>query len=298
MLWLSFLLVACVAAVASCARLCAAAVAAAREAGGVGAGRDLSLYEAAFLSGGPRRVGDLALVTMARQRRLLLAHTGWVTVVDPEGRDDWERSVIAAIGPRGQAPVPPVRAALAEAEPVRALADRLVAAGLAVPAAARTNVAAAVRQVRAAAVLVVLMGAAALLVVEPDAGPGRAAAWFALPLLLTLGCLAIARVEAHPYTRWASPAGQRLLGRIEVPRPRPAPRREAAAGGEGGGAGGGGPVGGLGGAGGGGLGRAGGGGPVGGGRDDAGFLTALALRGASALPDPALRAAFKAHWGH
>lgn len=38
------------------------------------------------------------------------------------------------------------------------------------------------------------------------------AVWFALPLTLTLSCLAIARVEVHPYSRWASPAGQRLLG--------------------------------------------------------------------------------------
>jgi uncharacterized protein (TIGR04222 family) len=251
MFWLLFLLVACAAAVASCARLCASAVTAAREPEGAGAGRrGLSLYEVAFLSGGPRRVGDLALVTMGRQRRLLLAHTGWVTVVDPDGRDELERSVIAAIGPCGQSPVSPVRAALDSAAPVRALADRLVAAGLAVPAAARTNVAAAVRQVRAAVGLVLLMGAAALLVVEPGSGRGRVVAWFALPLLLTLGCLAIARVEMHPYTRWASPAGQRLLGRIETPGA------------------------------------------------DSEILTALALHGASALPDPALRAAFKAHWGH
>ncbi|MGW2560672.1 FHA domain-containing protein, partial [Streptomyces sp. NPDC001514] len=33
--------------------------------------------------------------------RLLLAHTGWATVVDPEGVDDLERSVIRAIGPQG-----------------------------------------------------------------------------------------------------------------------------------------------------------------------------------------------------
>ncbi|ADI06200.1 integral membrane protein [Streptomyces bingchenggensis BCW-1] len=282
MLWLLFLLVACAAAVASCARLCVAAVAAAQEPEGAGAGRGaLSLYEAAFLSGGPQRVGDLALVAMDRQRRLLLAHTGWVTVVDPDGQDELERSVITAIGPHGQSPVPPVRAALAGAAPVRALADRLVAAGLAVPAAARTNVAAAVRQVRAAAGLVLLMGAAALLIVEPEAGRERAAAWFALPLLLTLGCLAIARVEAHPYTRWASPAGQKLLGRIDTPRPRPARFAPGRGGDRRGGDGRGRGVGAY-------------------GREgaDAELLTLLALHGASALPDPALRSAFKAHWGH
>ena len=37
------------------------------------------------------------------------------------------------------------------------------------------------------------------------------ALWFALPFVLTLSCLAIARIEIHPYAQWASPAGQRLL---------------------------------------------------------------------------------------
>ncbi|MEU8826576.1 TIGR04222 domain-containing membrane protein [Streptomyces sp. NPDC048636] len=269
MVWVPFLLVAWGVAVVSCARLCRAAVAAAHplpEADpGPAAGRAaLGLYETAFLAGGPRRVGDLALVTMYRERRLLLAHTGWVTVVDPEGRDDLERSVISAIGPDGQSPVPAVRTALATAEPVRALADRLVGAGLAVSAAARTNVAAAVRQVGAACVLVLLSAAGALLLVPPAPGHGPVAAWFVLPLVLTASCLVIARVEAHPYSRWASPAGQQLLGRIDVP-----PRRTAA--------------------------RHGGSAADDGGADE--LLTAVAVHGTAALTDPALRAALKAHWG-
>ncbi|CAM5599786.1 hypothetical protein SGLAM104S_07939 [Streptomyces glaucescens] len=123
----------------------------------------LTLYEAAFLSGGPARVADLTLVSMARQRRLLLAHTGWATVVDPRGRDEMERSVIGAIGPKGQSPLAPVRAAAAAAEAVRALADRLVRAGLSVPPGAGTTVAAGVRRVRLAALAVVALGTTALL---------------------------------------------------------------------------------------------------------------------------------------
>ncbi|MFF7652676.1 TIGR04222 domain-containing membrane protein [Streptomyces sp. NPDC007983] len=268
MLWVLFLLVAWCSAVVSCTRLCLAAVAAAQpmDAGPEPEGRTLSLYEAAFLAGGPRRVADLALVSMSRERRLLLAHTGWVTVVDPDGRDDVERSAIAAIGPLGQSPVPPVRTALADADPVRALADRLVAAGLAVPAGAQADVAAAVRQVRLACVVVLLTGVVALLMVPPASGPGPALAWFALPLLLTASCLVIARIEVHPYSCWASPAGQRLLGRIDVP-----PRRPVAQ-------------------------RAGGGADEE--HDDGELLTALAVHGTVALPDPALRAALRAHWGH
>ncbi|MFE9005554.1 TIGR04222 domain-containing membrane protein [Streptomyces sp. NPDC007875] len=268
MLWVLFLLVAWGAAVVSCTRLCLAAVAAAQPLDPDPAtdAKGLNLYEAAFLSGGPRRVGDLVLVTMYRERRLLLVHTGWVTVVVPDGRDELERSVISAIGPEGQSPVRPVRTALATAAPVRALGDRLVAAGLAVPASARTNVAVAVRHVRAACALVLATAAAALLLVPPPAGRGPVASWFMLPLLLTVSCLLIARVEAHPYSRWASPAGQRLLGRIDVP-----PRRTLA--------------------------QRSGGGPDGD-DDDGEVLTALAVHGTAALPDRALRAALKGHWGH
>ena len=218
MFWVVLLLLAWAAAGTACTRLCLAAVRAAAGDADVAAHarrHDLTLYEAAFLSGGPGRVADLTMVSMARQRRLLLAYTGWATVVDPRGRDDMERSVIGAIGPEGQSRIAPVRAAAASADAVAGLGDRLVDAGLAVPAGARTNVAAGVRQVQLAAVAVLALGAIALLVpAQPDMPRGLVALWFALPLALTLSCLAIARVEAHPYSRWASPAGQRLLGAL------------------------------------------------------------------------------------
>ncbi|MFB8244460.1 TIGR04222 domain-containing membrane protein [Streptomyces sp. NPDC055952] len=215
MLWVLLLLAAWAVAGTACTRLCLAAVRAA--AGGTGTGRDreLTLYEAAFLSGGPRRVADVTLVAMARQRRLLLAHTGWATVVDPRGRDEMERSVIGAIGPEGQSRIAPVRSTAAAAEAVRGIADGLVRAGLAVPDSARTTVASGVRQVRRAAVAVLGLGLLALLLpLPPDLPRHLVALWFGLPLALTLSCLALARIEVHPYARWASPAGQRLLGTL------------------------------------------------------------------------------------
>ncbi|MET9802440.1 TIGR04222 domain-containing membrane protein [Streptomyces sp. NPDC006368] len=221
MLWLPFLLVAWTAAAVSCARLCLAAVEAAKppHRPETPADRDrvreLSLYEAAFLAGGPSRVTELTLVSMHRRRRLLLAHTGWATVVDPAGEDDLERSVIGAIGPGGQSRTAAVRTAAARSPAVHALADRLVAAGLAVPEGARAAVGASIRAVRGATALTVLLAAAVpLLLPAGHVPPGPGMAWFALPLVLTLGCLVIARIEVHPYTRWASPAGQRLLARV------------------------------------------------------------------------------------
>ncbi|GAA3376924.1 TIGR04222 domain-containing membrane protein [Streptomyces sannanensis] len=212
MLWVLFLLLACAIALLSCGRLCLAAVEAARPLPESASADSLSLYEAAFLSGGPYRVTDLTLVSMHRARRLLLAHTGWATVVDPEGQDELERSVIGAIGPSGQSRTAAIRSATAAADAVRALADRLTAAGLAVPEPVRSGVDSAIRTVWAAALLVVALGAGALLM--PGHGPddrGLVAAWFGLPLVLVVGCLIIARIEVYAYTRWASPAGQRLL---------------------------------------------------------------------------------------
>ncbi|WFB85232.1 MULTISPECIES: TIGR04222 domain-containing membrane protein [Streptomyces] len=221
MFWVLFLLSAWAVAGLACLRLCLAAVRAAAAAAAAAAPRSvarehaLTLYEAAFLSGGPRRVADLTLVSMARQRRLLLAHTGWATVVDPCGRDDMERSVIGAIGPEGQSRIAPVRAAAATADAVRGLADRLVGAGLAVPDGGAGGVADGVRRVRAAAATVCALGLAALALPLPATEPRLLVAlWFALPLALTLGCLVITRMEVHPYSRWASPAGQRLIGAL------------------------------------------------------------------------------------
>ncbi|MEI5097945.1 TIGR04222 domain-containing membrane protein [Streptomyces sp. PmtG] len=215
MVWVPLLLLACALAAVSCGRLCVAAVrAAAAEAKGAHQARQLTLYEAAFLSGGPARVADVTLVSMARRRRLLLAHTGWATVVDPVAGDEMERSVLGAIGPGGQSRIAPVRRAAAAADAVRVLADRLVAAGLAVPDGAWSGIAGAARQVRAAAVAVAVLGGCATLLPGQAHGGGLpVAAWFALPLVLTLSCLAIARFEV-PVTRWASPAGQRLLGAL------------------------------------------------------------------------------------
>ncbi|AYL38501.1 TIGR04222 domain-containing membrane protein [Streptomyces fungicidicus] len=215
MFWVPLLLLAWAVAGAACLRLCLTAVRGAVAGHDTGAGRDLTLYEAAFLSGGPARVADVTLVAMARQRRLLLAHTGWATVVDPRGRDEMERSVIGAIGPQGQSPLAPVRTAAATADAVRGISERLVGAGLAVPDGAGTTVADAVRQVRLAGTAVAGLAAAALLMPVPSDMPRHLVAlWFTLPLILTLGCLAIARFEVHPYSRWASPAGQRLLGAL------------------------------------------------------------------------------------
>ncbi|MFB7587651.1 TIGR04222 domain-containing membrane protein [Streptomyces sp. NPDC056169] len=215
MVWVPLLLVACVVAGVACARLCRATLVAARPAAAgpyAGSDDELTVLEAAYLAGGPLRVTDLTLVAMHRERRLLLAHTGWATVVDADGGsgDEWESAVLGAIGPGGQSPIPAVRPEVAAADAVRALAQRLVDRGLAVSDAGRREVAAGVRAVRAALLLTLALGAAAALLVPGDERT-PAVAGFTLPLLASGLCLLIGRIEVYPYTRWASPAGQRLL---------------------------------------------------------------------------------------
>lgn len=222
MFWVLFLLLAWAGLLIACTRLLKAAGEAAGPEPGTAASRhrhdELNLYEAAYLAGGPERVAELTLLSMQRQRRLLLAHTGWATVVDPVGRDPHERSVLGAFGPQGQEPVTSVRAVAAQDPSVRALAERLAEAGLTVCERAQRELDAAIRSVRQATGLVVGMTVAALCVPAPGTTTTMILCWFALPMILALGCLAIARVEGHAHSAWASPAGRRLL--VELGRER------------------------------------------------------------------------------
>ncbi|MFC9797279.1 TIGR04222 domain-containing membrane protein [Streptomyces sp. NPDC057695] len=223
MVWVPLLLVACVVAGVGCARLCRAALAAACPADGdapAGGAPELTVGEAAYLAGGPLRVTDLTLVSMHRGRRLFLARTGWATVVDAAAcaADPLERAVVGALGPGGQAPIPAVRPLVADADSVRLLAERLVARGLAVSAAGRREVAAGLRAVRAGVLLSLVLGAVSALLV-PAAERAPVLAGFALPLVASGLCLLIGRAEVYPYTRWASPAGQRVLAGLSAADP-------------------------------------------------------------------------------
>jgi uncharacterized protein (TIGR04222 family) len=213
-LWIPVLLLAAAASAAACARLFRAAVRAAeprfRLTAGRGAptGRPPGLAETAYLVGGPARVAEVTLVAMARRGRLLLAHTGWATAVADRPADALEGAVLGALGPGLQLPVAGLRSAVAASAEVRALGERLSAAGLAVPAEIHALVTGALRQLRGTVLAVLLAGIATLLFL-PHGGHSTAevAGWFGLPLLLGAGSLAIARFDLAPYGRWATPLG-------------------------------------------------------------------------------------------
>ncbi|MDH6117184.1 TIGR04222 domain-containing membrane protein [Kitasatospora sp. GAS204B] len=222
-MWLLFLVPACVVAVLACLRLVRAAASADASVGLTEEETDqvaIGLYETAYLAGGPERVVDLALVLMNGRGRLHLAHTGWTTVVDPQGRSRLERALISEIGPEGQCRTAELREALSEHPTVAEIGARLSLAGLATPAGIRESTMLAVRQVRQA----LLLSAVLLVAAMTLTGPGRhdsaaTLAWFSLPLILTTGTLLMARVDVHPYTRWAAPAGDQVLRELRR-RPR------------------------------------------------------------------------------
>ncbi|MGF1426971.1 TIGR04222 domain-containing membrane protein [Kitasatospora sp. LaBMicrA B282] len=223
-MWLLFLVPACVVSVLACLRLVRAAAAADAMTGLTEDEEEeqpaIGLYETAYLAGGPERVVELALVLMSGRGRLHLAHTGWTTVVDPKGRSRLERALIKEIGPEGQCRTSELREALSEHPTVAEIGTRLTLAGLATPPAIRETTLLAVRQVRQALLLSVVLLVAALTLTEPGRHTDAAAlAWFSLPLILTTGTLLMARVDIHPYTRWAAPAGDEVLRELRR-RPR------------------------------------------------------------------------------
>ncbi|MFD4372249.1 TIGR04222 domain-containing membrane protein [Streptomyces sp. NPDC058527] len=220
MVWIPLLLVACAVTAVACARLCRAAITAGGHGGGAAGDAELTLDEAAFLAGGPGRVTELTLVSMHRARRLLLAHTGWATVVDGSGHgDELERAVLGAIGPGGQAPVPRLRPMVAAAACVRRIEEGLVERGLAVPAPGRREVAAGTRAVRGAFLLALALGAVSV-PLAPDAERARVVAGFVLPLTASGLCLLLGRAaDSYPRSPWASHAGQRLLAGLSAEDP-------------------------------------------------------------------------------
>ncbi|MGW4381945.1 TIGR04222 domain-containing membrane protein [Kitasatospora sp. NPDC004531] len=219
-MWVLLLIPTCAAAVLSCLRLVRVAsvadaltehLPAADRVPGVG------LYETAYLAGGPARVAELALVRMAGLGRLHLAHTGWTTVVDPQGRSRLERALIAAIGPEGQCRTAQLKAALAAHPTVRDIGDRLALAGLATPAVVRERARQAVGHVRCALLTAVAMLLLTVVLTSDGEAARTAVAWYSLPLVLTGGTLLMARVDVHAYTAWAAPAGQHLLRTLRRP---------------------------------------------------------------------------------
>jgi hypothetical protein len=88
------------------------------------------VYEAAFLTGGPDRVVETALVALVETGRVRVQRAGQLSVVDDRSRHPVEDAVLAAIGPHGYRQFEVVRWIAGKDERLIALAQRLRRDGL------------------------------------------------------------------------------------------------------------------------------------------------------------------------
>ncbi|MFI1830779.1 TIGR04222 domain-containing membrane protein [Streptomyces sp. NPDC020412] len=88
------------------------------------------VYEAAFLSGGPLRVVDAAIVELIADERLRLAEPGIVSVVRAEARDAVEQAVLAAAENAPNGSLSTLRHRAAASVTVQSLGHRLAGQGL------------------------------------------------------------------------------------------------------------------------------------------------------------------------
>ncbi|WP_435159552.1 TIGR04222 domain-containing membrane protein [Amycolatopsis sacchari] len=96
----------------------------------------LSLREAAYLAGGPRRVLDSAVATLLKAQRLRARRGGWLQAVGKESSEaDLARAVYDHVREHGERSLRQVRSALRRHPEVRGTRASLVERGLIVPQA-------------------------------------------------------------------------------------------------------------------------------------------------------------------
>ncbi|MEU5979350.1 TIGR04222 domain-containing membrane protein [Streptomyces sp. NPDC047315] len=88
------------------------------------------VYEAAFLSGGPLRVVDAALVELVADERVKLAEPGIVSVVRAEARDAVEQAVLDAAESAPNGSLSALRHTAARSATIQSLGHRLAGQGL------------------------------------------------------------------------------------------------------------------------------------------------------------------------
>ncbi|WP_033212615.1 TIGR04222 domain-containing membrane protein [Kitasatospora phosalacinea] len=93
-------------------------------------GRGQSLFEVAFLSGGPARVADTALVRMEREGRVVVSRARRVTVTADRTSDPVERVLVTAVGGRAGRDLSVLRACVMGSPEVQKIGDGLAARGL------------------------------------------------------------------------------------------------------------------------------------------------------------------------
>jgi hypothetical protein len=91
---------------------------------------DLSVYDLAFLAGGPARVVDTAVVALLRTGRLRLHSPGQLATADLSRRPPVEAAVLDAVGPTGHRSIDTIRWRVVEDARLLDIGQRLRGRGL------------------------------------------------------------------------------------------------------------------------------------------------------------------------
>ncbi|MEU1420595.1 TIGR04222 domain-containing membrane protein [Kitasatospora sp. NPDC005751] len=177
-------------------------------------GRGLPLLDTAFLSGGPGRVFDTALVRMHQAGRVVVNRAGLVTLTTRKAYDAVDEAIIEAVGPTGQRELAPLRRAVMRAPAVQQLGDGLANRGLLRNPALmhRAKVARRLLWLALLSVVVTTVVAHAVDLGEAD----RPVLW--LPsVLVVLGLVSL--LVTWPFKGRITPAGRRQLALMSVGKP-------------------------------------------------------------------------------
>ncbi|MEV7782788.1 TIGR04222 domain-containing membrane protein [Kitasatospora sp. NPDC088351] len=153
-------------------------------------GRGLPLLDTAFLSGGPGRVFDTALVRMHQAGRVVVNRAGLVTVTTGTPYDAVDLAIIEAVGPSKHRDLTPLRREVMRSPAVQEIGDRLADRGLMRNPVRLRRARLARRRLWFALLGVVVFTVAAYLLDSGDAGSDRPAPWIP-PVLLVVGLVAL-----------------------------------------------------------------------------------------------------------
>lgn len=175
-------------------------------------GRGLPLLDTAFLSGGPGRVFDTALVRMHMSEQAVVSRSGLVTLTGAKPYDAVDKAVQDAVGPTGSRQIGSLRRAVMRSAAVQEIGDRLADRGLLRRPERLRRARNARRLLWLALLLVAASAVAAVLLDDGAAGHDRPNLW-PPGILLALGFVTL--LVTLPIRSRITPAGQRQLSLMQ-----------------------------------------------------------------------------------
>ncbi|MFF2119823.1 TIGR04222 domain-containing membrane protein [Kitasatospora sp. NPDC058184] len=177
-------------------------------------GRGLPLLDTAFLSGGPARVFDTALVRMHMSEQAVVSRSGLVTLTGAKPYDAVDKAVQDAVGPTGSRQLGPLRRTVMRSTAVQEIGDRLADRGLMRRPERLRRARTARRLLWLALLLVAASMVAAPLLDDGAAGHERPKLW--IPVILLI--VGVVSLLVTPLVKSRiTPAGQRQLSLMQGP---------------------------------------------------------------------------------